>query len=126
MTSERRLFASRTNARASTGPRSAAGKARVAGNARRHGLTRSALDDPAFARDIAAFARMIAGAETDAHLLNLADRIAAAQIDVIRVRRARLELLSKVSEIRGRRAALNARSLRALRADEAQARYSGI
>jgi hypothetical protein len=100
VTSARKLFANRANARASTGPRTAACKARVAGNARRHGLSRYSLGDPAFAQQIAVFARLIAGTETDAYLLHLARRIAAAQIDVIRVRRARLELLSRVCEIK--------------------------
>ena len=70
-----------------------------AGNARRHGLTRSVLGDSVFAQKIAVFARVVAGADADAHLLHLACRIAAAQIDVVRVRHARLELLARVSEV---------------------------
>jgi branched-chain amino acid transport system substrate-binding protein len=111
----RRREANRANARASTDPKTSAGKARSAGNARRHGLSLPALRDPALSRDIVALARAIAGAEattqenlervsahdrvnvngtrSGARRFELACRIAAAQIDLVRVRRARLDLL---------------------------------
>lgn len=93
MTSERRLAANRANARASTGPKTRDGKARSAQNARRHGLTLSALGDPSHAGTIDALARVIAGADAGARRLKLAYRIAAAQIDLVRARRARHDLL---------------------------------
>ena len=89
MTAARRLLANRANARRSRGPGTAAGRARAAQNARRHGLSRPVRDDPAYAGDIAALARVIAGAHAGAEPLALAGCIAAAQVDLMRVRRAR-------------------------------------
>ena len=89
MTAARRLVANRANARRSRGPITTAGRARAAQNARRHGLSRPVRNDPACARDIAALARHIAGAHAGAEQLALAGCIAAAQVDLMRVRRAR-------------------------------------
>ncbi len=89
MVSERKARANRANARASTGPRTVAGKARAARNAKRHGLTLSALVDPAYADDIKACAKVIAGEGATAEMEKLACRIAAAQIDLKRIRMAR-------------------------------------
>ena len=95
MTSAGRIAANRRNAQRSTGhPRSSAGKARSAQNARRHGLSRTAACDPARADEIAALACLIAGPDAAAERLALAVAIAAAQIDVVRARRARCELWS--------------------------------
>ena len=89
-----RLLANRANARRSRGPITAAGRARAAQNARRHGLSRPVRNDPAYAGDIAALARHIAGAYADAERLALAGCIAAAQVDLMRVRRARRDGMS--------------------------------
>ena len=88
--SPRRLYANRCNARASTGPRSAAGKARAAQNARRHGLS-AAARDPVYDQEVVALAHRIVGDEADGHRLALARRIAEAQVDLMRARRARGE-----------------------------------
>jgi hypothetical protein len=93
--SARKLRANRANARASTGPRTAEGKSSAARNARRHGLSLSVLADPACAAELAVLAREIAGEGADPELQELASRIAAAQIDLVRVRRARHALLSR-------------------------------
>jgi len=84
-----KLYANRANARASTGPRSHAGKARAARNARRHGLEMPSLRDPTVSSEVATLAREIAGADACAQRYDAACRIAAAQIDLLRVRRAR-------------------------------------
>ncbi len=89
MTAARRLVANRANGRRSRGPITAAGRARAAQNARRHGLSRPVRNDPAYAGDIAALARAIAGANAGAEQLALAGCIAAAQVDLMRVRCAR-------------------------------------
>src|SRR5262245_18835700 len=72
--------------------RTAAGKARSAQNARRHGLTLSAAVNPACSDAVAALAHAIAGTPADPVRHALAWRIAAAQVDVARARRARGDL----------------------------------
>jgi len=96
VTSAARREANRANALASTGPRTTAGKAISARNTRRHGLSLPALRDPALADEIAALARAIAGPQASPRRFALACRIAAAQIDLIRVRRARHDAFSDV------------------------------
>jgi hypothetical protein len=93
--SARKLRANHVNARARTGPRTAAGKARAARNARRHGLTLSVLADPALAGKLEVLPQEIAGEGANGQLQQLAARIAKAQIDLVRVQRARHELLSR-------------------------------
>jgi hypothetical protein len=87
----RKLQANRKNARASTGPKSAAGKARSARNSRRHGLAMPIWSDCSLGADAKALAHEIAG--TSAELLAFALRIAEAQIDLVRVRRARRDMI---------------------------------
>ena len=99
----RRNFANRLNARKSTGPRTAAGKAAVARNARRHGLSLPLWRERAIDLDVDALARRIVGstvglahvpAEPRQHAL--ACRIAEAQLDLARVRRARLPVRARL------------------------------
>jgi hypothetical protein len=95
VTSARKVQANRTNARRSTGPKTAAGRAKTAQNARRHGLRIPVLSDPALSAEVEVLAQRIAGdASSSPELLELARKIAEAEIDVIRVRRARSELVS--------------------------------
>jgi hypothetical protein len=89
-------YASRVNARASTGPRTAAGKARSRRNAFRHGLSLSVLADPALASEVDALAQKILGEDNvNVELRQLAHRIAEAQIDLIRVRQVRDDMLER-------------------------------
>jgi hypothetical protein len=94
MTSARKIKANRANARASTGPKTVDGKARVAQNAHRHGLSLSVLADPTLSKEVETLALEIAGKNASAEIKDHAHRIAEVQIDLIRVRRARYDLLS--------------------------------
>jgi hypothetical protein len=94
MTSARKLWTNRINCRSSTGPKTAAGRATSAGNARRHGLRTPVLSDPVLSAEVEAMAQKIAGSAAP-ELVELARRIAEAEIDVLRVRRIRTNLISR-------------------------------
>ncbi len=93
MTSEKRKHANRANAKASTGPKTARGKARSAQNARRHGLNLAVRTDAVLSAEAESLAREIAGERADVEILALARHVAAAEIDLLRARRARDHLL---------------------------------
>ena len=98
MISSRRLYTNRANARVSSGPRTAAGKARASHNARRHGLNVPVVSDPALSAEVEALAQVIIEQEEKeacGDRRELARRIACAQIDLRRVRRARQDLLTR-------------------------------
>ncbi len=117
VTSVRQIAANRRNARLSTGPKTPAGKARAARNARRHGLNLSARRDPQHARAIAAVARSIAGADASVERRERAERLAAAHVELMRVRQARQDLYSApltVDEVARRLARLDYYERRAL------------
>ena len=94
MSSTRKIKANRANARASTGPKTAQGRARTARNALRHGLSVPVFSDPFFSEEVDALAREIAGPDAKAEVLELARRVAEAEIDLRRVRYARHQLLN--------------------------------
>jgi hypothetical protein len=93
MTTTRKVQANRQNARASTGPKSATGKARSSGNARRHGLAVPIWSDVAPTAEAAVLARQIAGPNASRQLMAHAQQVAEAQIEVVRARRWRLNLM---------------------------------
>jgi hypothetical protein len=92
MTSAAKLAANRANARTSSGPKSRRGKAHSSKNARRHGLSLPIVDDPVLSKEVEALAREIACGATDRELHQLAGRVAEAQLELGRVRRARHQL----------------------------------
>jgi hypothetical protein len=95
MTGAGKARVNRANGRASMGPKTAAGKRRSAGNALRHGLSVALAADPALGAEVETAARAIAGVGADVQGHALARRIAEAQIDLARVRRARLDLFAQ-------------------------------
>ena len=92
--SKRKLRANRLGKPAGTGPTSAAGKARSAQNARKHGLNVSVMHDPDVCADVEFMAEEIAPGCQDAELIGRARRIAEAQVDLMRVARARRDIIS--------------------------------
>jgi len=92
--SKRKLRANRVGKPAGTGPTSAAGKARSAQNARKHGLNVEVMYDPDVSADVAFMAEEIAPGCQDPELIGRARQIAEAQVDLMRVARARRDIIS--------------------------------
>jgi hypothetical protein len=95
MTGVRKIRTNRANAQASTGPRTAEGRARSAQNARRHGLSISVSNNPSYSSAIEGLAQEIAGVDASPVLIRHAKPVAEAQLDITRVRRARLEFFAQ-------------------------------
>ena len=115
----------RANARTSTGPKSKSGKARAAGNARQHGLSVPAVLDPSLAEDIKELARKLAGPDAGPDRHELATTIAAAQVDLLRVRQIRHQMLSLVLNNPDYQKPTKAMLRRQWLARETPARHSG-
>jgi hypothetical protein len=97
MASERQIAANRRNAGKSTGPRSGAGMKRASRNAYRHGLTLGITSTAALAKLLDKLARKIAGDTKDPILLERARVVAQAQLDLARVRQAKVALIERAS-----------------------------
>ena len=95
MTSARKIKTNRANAQASTGPKTTQGKARAARNARRHGLSSSVLADPVLSAEAESLGDEMAGERATSEVRKPARRFVEAQIDLLRVRQARHDLLSR-------------------------------
>ena len=99
MATEREIAANRRNARKSTGPRSSAAKKRASRNAYRHGLTLSLTSSTALAKWLDALARKIAGNSKEEIILAHARAAAQAELDLARVRMAKIALIERVSAL---------------------------
>ena len=97
MASQRQMEANRRNARKSTGPRSAAEKKTISLNAWRHGL-RSDFSRLASSEQAEALALRFAGQSSDPMALEHARAAAQAQLELGRVRKARLALIDRVCQ----------------------------
>jgi hypothetical protein len=91
---ERQIAANRRSASRSTGPRSDAGKERASRNARTHGLTTGLLGGPS-ANQVDKLARKI-GRTKDKAVFEYARTAAQAELDLVRVRQARVALIDRV------------------------------
>ncbi len=93
MASERKIAASRANARASTGPRTAAGKARVRRNALRHGLAALVLTNPAGSAELDRLVAAICGEDAAAADRAHARAIAECELALRQARAARVQVV---------------------------------
>ena len=90
-----RATTNRLNAAHSTGPRTSAGKKRVARNAVKHGLAVPVAALPQYEESVDAIARAVSGERLGTWRLELARRIAEAQVDIRRIREAKISLLTE-------------------------------
>ena len=93
MTSSKQIAANRRNASRSRGPVTEQGKARASRNARRHGLSVPVYRASAVAADIGEFALQLVGDTASRTELDLARVAAGAQLELVRIRRAKQPLL---------------------------------
>jgi hypothetical protein len=93
VTSKRQIAANRANSGKSTGPRTQAGKSAAKSNARLHGLATAVQSDPGADEEIERIARAITDEAGRSDLIEPARRIAEAELDLRRIRRARVTLL---------------------------------
>jgi hypothetical protein len=93
MATEKQIAANRANAKRSTGPKTLAGKLKSSRNAYRHGLSAPLRLDPLVSTKVVAIAHVLAGNED--RLTSGAD-FARAQLEVLRIRSRRTELMAKI------------------------------
>jgi len=96
MASERRIAANRRNAKKSTGPKSDSGKKRSSNNALRHGLS-VPMSNVGLEAQLKELARQFAGDAADVRIFVLAERAAAAQLELERVRRVKAVLIERAA-----------------------------
>jgi hypothetical protein len=98
MSSAARKAANRRNAQKSTGPRSTAGKVRTRYNALRHGLSIPAALDPAAADRVKELTHALDQVSTGYGEYDCARLAAEAQVDVERVRQAKVAIVNKATQ----------------------------
>ncbi len=96
MASEKQIAADRANAQKSTGPKTAAGKLKSSRNAFRHGLSCPLRLDPVAKAKAEAIVHVLAGDEPKEENLGSAEEFALAQLELLRIRRMRTELMAKI------------------------------
>jgi hypothetical protein len=98
MASAAKIAANRQNARKSTGPRSRAGKARTRYNAFRHGLCSPVGHDDVALAQIRELADGFAPGTVDGREIEPAMFAAEAQVEILRVRRAKVDLVNRAAD----------------------------
>jgi hypothetical protein len=94
MASQSRQIASQNNGKKGRGPKTELGKSRASKNAYRHGLSIAISDDPTFSPLVDKLGAMIAGDLSDEIRLMLSRQLAEAQFDIMRIRKARTDILA--------------------------------
>jgi hypothetical protein len=98
MSSAAKKEANRRNAQKSTGPRSTAGKARTRCNALRHGLSIPAALDPGAADRVEELTLILDQVCTGYGEYDFARLAAEAQVDIERVRQAKVAIVNKAAK----------------------------
>lgn len=110
MASEKQIRANRANARKSTGPRTAEGRLKSSRNAFRHGLSLPLELDPAMLEKAKLLMQNWA---TEGQQLAMAE-IVHAQLDLLRIRTVRNQLMQKLDLLAGEQASSDLTSAEAL------------
>lgn len=119
MASERQIAANRANAKKSTGPRTAAGRSKSSRNAFRHGLSLPLRLDPAASSKASAIVSALVGHEASEEKLAAATELAGAQLDLLRIRAVRAQLMTEFDP-----ASANLKQLRRLAAFDRYERFA--
>ena len=117
MATEKQIAANRENAKRSTGPKTMAGRLISSRNAVRHGL--SCPLDFAMSEKADAIARLLAGVGANDEQLTSTMEVAHAQVELLRIRRVRAELMAAIDV-----ACCDLRQLRRLVALDRYERYA--
>src|SRR5438270_2757407 len=96
MATEKQIAANRANAKKSTGPNTAAGRLQSSRNAYRHGLSLPLRLDLASSAKADAIARALTTNQVDEEKLTAAAEVAEAQLELMRIRSVRAELMTGV------------------------------
>jgi hypothetical protein len=96
MATEKQIAANRANAKKSTGPKTAAGRLKSSRNAFRHGLSLPLWLDVETSAKADAIARTLTRNQTDEQQLAAATEVAQAQLELLRIRKVRAELMAEV------------------------------
>jgi hypothetical protein len=96
MATEKQIAANRANAKKSTGPKTAAGRLKSSRNAYRHGLSCPLQFDPVMSAKADAIARALIDEGAGEQKLTSVAEFARAQLELLRIRSTRIELMAKI------------------------------
>jgi len=100
MATEKQIAANRANAKRSTGPKTKRGRHASSRNALRHGLSCPLPMDETVSIDVDNLVRMLVHEGTDDDQAAAARQVAQAQVDLSRVRMARVRLMASLDLVR--------------------------